>query len=108
MRRRTPKPMAKIRRPRVAGSFYEGNAESLKAQIKNCFLQEFGPKKRPKVNENGLREILGLVCPHAGYMFSGAVAANAYYELASDGKPDTVVILGLWATWKLTLKQPTV
>jgi AmmeMemoRadiSam system protein B len=27
-------------------------------------------------------------------MFSGAVAANAYYELASDGKPDTVVILG--------------
>jgi len=86
--------MAKIRRPRVAGSFYEGNAESLKAQIKNCFLQEFGPKKHPKVNENGLREILGLVCPHAGYMFSGAVAANAYYELASDGKPDTVVILG--------------
>jgi len=86
--------MAKIRRPRVAGSFYEGNAESLKAQIKNCFLQEFGPKKRPKVNKSGPREIIGLVCPHAGYMFSGPVAANAYYELASDGKPDTVVILG--------------
>ncbi len=86
--------MVKIRRPRVAGSFYEGNSESLKRQIENCFLQELGPKKRPKVNENGAREILGLVCPHAGYMFSGAVAANAYYELASDGKPDTVVILG--------------
>jgi AmmeMemoRadiSam system protein B len=27
-------------------------------------------------------------------MFSGSVAANAYFELASDGKPDTVVILG--------------
>jgi AmmeMemoRadiSam system protein B len=86
--------MAKIRHPRVAGPFYEGNAESLKAQIENCFLQELGPKKRPKVNEKGPREILGLVCPHAGYMFSGAVAANAYYELASDGKPETVVILG--------------
>jgi len=86
--------MAGIRRPRVAGTFYEGNAESLKVQIENCFLQELGPKKRPKVNENGPREILGLVCPHAGYMFSGPVAANAYYELASDGKPDTVVILG--------------
>jgi AmmeMemoRadiSam system protein B len=86
--------MAKIRRPRVAGSFYEGNAESLKAQIKNCFLQEFGPKKRPKVNKSGPREVIGLVCPHAGYMFSGPVAANAYYELALDGKPDTVVILG--------------
>ena len=86
--------MAKIRLPCVAGSFYEGNAESLKAQIDSCFLQEFGPKKRPKVNENGAREILGLVCPHAGYMFSGAVAANAYYQLALDGRPDTVVILG--------------
>jgi AmmeMemoRadiSam system protein B len=27
-------------------------------------------------------------------MYSGYVAANAYYELAQDGKPDTVVILG--------------
>lgn len=86
--------MAKIRRPRVAGTFYEGNAESLKAQIENCFLQELGPKKLPKVNKNGPREILGLVCPHAGYMFSGPVAANAYYALAMDGKPDIVVILG--------------
>ncbi|MCJ7559213.1 AmmeMemoRadiSam system protein B [Candidatus Bathyarchaeota archaeon] len=86
--------MAKIRRPTQAGAFYEGDAEALKTQIENCFLQEFGPKKRPKVNKDGPREVIGLVCPHAGYMFSGAVAANAYYELASDGKPDTVVILG--------------
>jgi AmmeMemoRadiSam system protein B len=84
----------KIRRPTQAGAFYEGNAEALKKQIENCFLQEFGPKKRPKVNANGPRDVLGLVCPHAGYMYSGAVAANAYYELAQDGKPDTVVILG--------------
>jgi AmmeMemoRadiSam system protein B len=86
--------MVKIRRPTQAGAFYEGNAESLKIQIENCFLQEFGPKKRPEINKNGPRKIVGLVCPHAGYMFSGSVAANAYYELASDGKPDIVVILG--------------
>jgi AmmeMemoRadiSam system protein B len=84
----------KIRRPTQAGAFYEGDAEALKSQIENCFLKEFGPKKRPKVNKNGPRKIVGLVCPHAGYMFSGSVAANAYFELASDGKPDTVVILG--------------
>jgi AmmeMemoRadiSam system protein B len=86
--------MVKIRRPTQAGAFYQRDAEALKTQIENCFLQEFGPKKRPKVNENGPREVIGLVCPHAGYMFSGAVAANAYYDLAQDGKPDTVVILG--------------
>jgi AmmeMemoRadiSam system protein B len=90
----TPKPMAKIRRPTQAGAFYEGDAESLKAQIENCFLREFGPKQLPRVNQRDLREIVGLVCPHAGYMYSGPVAANAYYELAQDGKPNTVVILG--------------
>ena len=84
----------KIRRPTQAGSFYEGDATALKIQIENCFLKDFGPKKLPKVNKNGPRKIVGLVCPHAGYMFSGSVAANAYFELASDGKPDTVVILG--------------
>jgi len=86
--------MVKIRRPTQVGAFYQGDAEALKTQIENCFLQEFGPKKRPKVNKNGPREVIGLVCPHAGYMYSGPVAANAYYELAQDGKPDTVVILG--------------
>jgi MEMO1 family protein len=84
----------KVRRPTQAGAFYEGDAEALKTQIENCFLQELGPKKHPQVNKNGPRQVVGLVCPHAGYMYSGAVAANAYYELAQDGKPDTVVILG--------------
>lgn len=86
--------MTAIRRPRVAGTFYEGNAEELKMQIENCFLHKLGPKKLPKVNEKGPRKIIGLVCPHAGYMYSGPVAAHAYYELASDGRPDTLVILG--------------
>jgi AmmeMemoRadiSam system protein B len=84
----------KVRRPTQAGAFYEGDAEALKTQIENCFLNELGPKKLPQVNKNGPRDVVGLVCPHAGYMYSGAVAANAYYELAQDGKPDTVVILG--------------
>ena len=84
----------KIRRPTQAGAFYEGDAEALKIQIENCFLQELGPKKYPQVNKNGPRQLVGLICPHAGYMYSGAVAANAYYELACDGKPDIVVILG--------------
>jgi len=84
----------KVRRPTQAGAFYEGNAEALKTQVENCFLQELGPKKRPEVDKNGPREVIGLICPHAGYMFSGAVAAKAYYELAQDGKPDVVVVLG--------------
>ena len=86
--------MAKIRRPVVAGAFYEGNAEALKVQVENCFLHQFGPRKLPEVNVNGPRKVLGLVCPHAGYVYSGPVAANAFFSLALDGKPDVVVVLG--------------
>ncbi|MEM3463659.1 MAG: AmmeMemoRadiSam system protein B [Candidatus Bathyarchaeia archaeon] len=86
--------MAKVRRPTQAGAFYEGNAESLKRQIENCFLHEFGPGKIPTVAKTGLKKVTGLVCPHAGYMFSGPVAAHAYYSLACDGRPDVAVIFG--------------
>ncbi len=37
---------------------------------------------------------MGLISPHAGYLYSGPVAAHAFYQLALDGKPDTVVLLG--------------
>ncbi|MBX5328247.1 MAG: AmmeMemoRadiSam system protein B [Candidatus Bathyarchaeota archaeon] len=86
--------MVKIRRPTQAGAFYEGNAESLRKQIEQCFLHKYGPGKLPKVDGAGPRQIVGLVCPHAGYMFSGPVAAHAYYKLALDGKPDIVVLFG--------------
>jgi len=86
--------MVKVRRPCQAGAYYEGNAESLKRQIESCFLNKLGPGEIPEVAKAGLREVIGLVCPHAGYMFSGPVAAHAYHKLALDGKPDTVVIFG--------------
>ena len=86
--------MATLRRPIVAGMFYEGTAEALKDQIESCFLHSFGPQKLPKVNYHGPRDILGMICPHAGYVYSGPVAANAFFELALDGKPETVVVLG--------------
>ena len=87
--------MPALRRPTVAGQFYEGDAEALRAQLKACFLHRLGPQKLPQVNFHMRpRNIVGMVCPHAGYMYSGPVAATAFYELAIDGKPDTVVLLG--------------
>ena len=86
--------MVRVRHPCQAGAFYEGNAESLKRQIRNCFLNKLGPGQLPTVVENGPRSVVGLICPHAGYMFSGPVAAHSYYQLAIDGKPDLVFILG--------------
>jgi len=84
----------RVRYPSQAGTFYAGSSEALKRQIENCFTHRFGPGTIPKVAKNGPRKILGLVCPHAGYMYSGPVAANSYYQLALDGRVDVFVILG--------------
>ena len=86
--------MVKVRRPCQAGAFYEGTSDALKRQIEKCFTDKLGPGELPEVVKTSPREVIGLICPHAGYMFSGPVAAHAYYRLALDGKPDVVVIFG--------------
>jgi len=82
----------KVRRPAFAGSWYAGTPQALRVQLEDCFTHKLGPGKLPRVEEKGPRNIVGLVCPHAGYMYSGPVAAHAYYQLAMDGKPNVVVI----------------
>ena len=84
----------KIRRPAVAGMFYSGSAGELKEQIEWCYRHELGPGTIPRVNDRGPRKIVAIVVPHAGYYYSGPVAAYAYKELAEDGIFDTAVILG--------------
>jgi AmmeMemoRadiSam system protein B len=86
--------MVKVRRPTQAGAFYEGTPDALERQIEKCFTDKLGPGKLPRVAKTYARNVIGLICPHAGYMYSGPVAAHAYYELAVDGKPDVVVLLG--------------
>ncbi|MGB6370285.1 MAG: MEMO1 family protein [Atribacterota bacterium] len=83
-----------LRRPAVAGSFYAGDSKSLNIQIENCFLHKIGPGELPLVNPKKENNIIGLISPHAGYMYSGPVAANGFYKIALDGKPDTIIILG--------------
>ncbi|MCW4020496.1 MAG: AmmeMemoRadiSam system protein B [Candidatus Bathyarchaeota archaeon] len=85
---------SRVRYPRAAGSYYAGSTESLKRQIEQCFTGRFGPGELPKTAEGGPRKIVGLVSPHAGYMCSGAIAAHAFYQLAKDGNPETLIILG--------------
>jgi len=62
--------------------------------MEECFIHEFGPKALPKVADSKLKQTVGLVSPHAGYMYSGPVAAHGYYHLALDGKPDLIVLFG--------------
>jgi len=84
----------KIRKPCVADAFYAGTKAQLTSQIAECFTHRFGPGSVPKPELQGQRKIVGIVCPHAGYMYSGPVAANGYSRLAADGPPDALIILG--------------
>ncbi|MDH5365246.1 MAG: AmmeMemoRadiSam system protein B, partial [Dehalococcoidia bacterium] len=82
------------RKPAVSGMFYAGSARELEEQIEWCYKHELGPGVIPQVNSKGPREIVAIVAPHAGYYYSGPVAAHGYKELADDGIFDTAVILG--------------
>jgi len=84
----------KVRKPYVAGAFYEGTKDGLLKRLKWCFKHELGPGELPEVNENGERIILALISPHAGYMYSGPVAANGFYQLAQDGRPELFIVIG--------------
>ncbi|MEF8835836.1 MAG: AmmeMemoRadiSam system protein B [Candidatus Thermoplasmatota archaeon] len=82
-----------VRKPAVAGQFYPGTESSLKDKIEECFTHELGPGSIPS-DEGKNRELKGLICPHAGYPYSGPVAAHSYKALIEDGIPETVVFLG--------------
>lgn len=83
-----------IRKPAVAGAFYESNPEELSETIDSLFLGPLGPGRLPQAAPFVSRNIVGLVVPHAGYQYSGYAAAWGYYALAEDGLPDTAIILG--------------
>ncbi|MCS7264568.1 MAG: AmmeMemoRadiSam system protein B [Armatimonadetes bacterium] len=81
-----------VRKALVAGLFYAGEPKGLERQLKDCFNHRLGPGYIPKPNEQGQRRIIGLVAPHAGYMYSGMTAAKAYAALAEDGIPEVAII----------------
>ena len=73
-----------VRRPAVAGSFYPADPKTLAQQVR-AFLSQAPQEEVPG-------EIVALVAPHAGYMYSGQVAAHAY-KLIQGMKWDTVVVV---------------
>jgi hypothetical protein len=81
----------RVRKPAVAGSFYPSNKDELLQMIDDCFMHSYGPGKKPPARDG--KKIIGMVCPHAGYMYSGPVAAHSYYE-ASSLKTDLVIMTG--------------
>jgi len=80
-----------IRKPVVAGSFYPDDSNELNQMIQNCFTHKFGPNNNPP--KRNIEKIFGVICPHAGYMYSGPIASHSYYEISSQ-EFDLAVIIG--------------
>lgn len=111
----------KKRATAVAGMFYPDNAMELRALIDQSFSnQRFGPGKvrsSTLSTNNRNRKIYGIVSPHAGYIYSGAVAANGFYEVATVNFRDVIMVgpnhygIGSWVagmregTWETPLGE---
>ena len=78
--------------PAVAGMFYPSSEEELRKEIERSFLHEIGPGRLPRTSEKKRRPP-ALIAPHAGYMYSGPVAAHAYLQLEDRGV-GTAIVLG--------------
>ncbi len=78
-----------IRKPVVAGQFYPGTKEELEGMIDDCIKHKYGPGTKTQEN----KRVFGIICPHAGYVYSGPTACHSYRAISSEN-PELVIILG--------------
>jgi MEMO1 family protein len=69
------------RHPAVADRFYPGNSTALTREVQNLIGTQPAHKQKA----------MAVICPHAGYIYSGGVAAETLRQVIV---PETVIILG--------------
>jgi hypothetical protein len=67
--------------------FYPGRAKELSGMISHMVAES-------RAQPQALPSPTGLILPHAGYAYSGKVAASGYKWLAARGRPEWAIILG--------------
>lgn len=85
-----------VRPPAVAGRFYPNDPEELRKTVRALLKNASG---------FGIQgTIQGMVSPHAGYIYSGVVAAAGYRQIAPSTR--TVIIIG--PSHRFPLKGPSI
>jgi AmmeMemoRadiSam system protein B/AmmeMemoRadiSam system protein A len=74
------------RKPYAAGRFYTNKPDELKLQLQQLFSGA--------VQKKSERSPIAIVVPHAGYVFSGEVAASAYNQIDPNRKFERIFIIG--------------
>jgi len=78
-----------MREPAVAGMFYPAGQNKLRSELDECFS-----KVDRSLLPTGSPRIAGLVSPHAGYAYSGWIAAHGFTALRNGGLPRTAIVIG--------------
>ena len=79
------------RSPVASGRFYSAHANKLEAEIADMIIEAQNLSTYSLKEED---EILALIAPHAGYVFSGVVAASAFMQLKHIKPCKTVFLIG--------------
>ena len=79
-----------IRTPAVSGTFYPEDEKKLKNLIHDCFMHPIGPGKTCPIESN--EKIYGVICPHAGFVYSGPVACHSFYSLSSSSSKLAIIV----------------
>jgi AmmeMemoRadiSam system protein B len=82
--------MTNIRRPAVAGRFYPSDPGELRREVRNLLAAA----AMPVTTGAGHPRPKALIAPHAGYIYSGPIAASAYARLGDAGDIRRVLLLG--------------
>ena len=78
--------MKNVKNPNVAGMFYPDNLDELMRILNSLFSEN---RSTPS-----LKNLQGIIAPHAGLIYSGCVAASAYkYLKEMKRKPDSIAVL---------------
>ena len=79
-----------IRTPAVSGTFYPENGKKLKNLIHECFMHPIGPGKTSPTDSD--EKIYGVICPHAGFVYSGPVACHSFYSLSASSSKLAIIV----------------
>ena len=89
-----------VRPPAVAGQFYPDDKDELYEQIHMAFTHPLGPGRFPSSNgaiEGSISRFGCLIVPHAGYIYSGPIAAHSYnlvYKfLHNFGNEERIIVI---------------
>ncbi|MDG6898461.1 MAG: AmmeMemoRadiSam system protein B [Nitrososphaerota archaeon] len=81
-----------VRKPAVAGSFYPKGRNELQRMVRDSYTHPLGPGKEPP-SAPTRATVVSVVAPHAGYEYSGPVAAHSYLHVSSLRDPELVIVV---------------